>query len=330
VGEVRVTTEVHRGRLAARVDGREISERLLRRPLLPVGLGVVLFSTGPVMVAGSSVSGPVLSFWRLVIGAAVMGALTLGWTKVSGRRPDAIGWRWAARCGVAFGLHQLFFVVAIKTTSVVDVTLMQVLQPILVGALAAILFGERPGIRFRLWSLVAIIGAAVVVLGGAAGPEGDPAGIALAVVNVAFFALYFVWSKQARDHIDTVPFLFGVVATAAVVVAATLAVGSQPVTAISSRDLLVAAYIAIVPGAVGHFVTIWPLPRVPANVPAVMQLAMPFLAGGLAWLVLGQPITALHVVGGLVTIVGVAGSLLSPGGKDVVEGGPDPTIVPGD
>jgi drug/metabolite transporter (DMT)-like permease len=302
----------------------------LRRPLLPVGLGVVLFSTGPVMIAGSSVPGPVLSFWRLIIGAAVMGSLTLWWVRASGRRPDKVGWSWAARCGVAFGFHQLFLVVAIKATSVVDVMLMQVLQPILVGFLAAILFGERPGMRFRLWSLVAIVGAAAVVLGSATGPDGDPVGIGLAIANVACYAVYFVWSKQARDHIDTVPFLFGVVVAAGVVVSALVIAGGEPVAAIGAGDLLIAAYIAIVPGAVGHFVTTWPLQRVPANVPPVMQLAMPFLAGGLAWLFLGQQVSTLHVVGGLVTIAGVAGSLLSPGGRSVVEGSPDPTIVPGD
>lgn len=318
------------GTLAERVGARGLRERLLRRPLVPVGLGVVLFSTGPVMIAGSSVPGPVLSFWRLVIGAVVMGSLTLWWTRVSGRRPDAVGWSWAGRCGVAFGLHQLFLVVAIKSTSVVDVTLMQVLQPIFVGVLAAILFGEHPGVRFRLWSLVAIAGAAVVVAGSATGPSGDPVGIALAMANVAFYAVYFVWSKQARDHIDTLPFLFGVVVAAGVVVSTLVLAAGEPVTAISGHDLLIAAYIAVVPGAVGHFVTTWPLQRVPANVPPVMQLAMPFLAGGLAWLVLGQRITALHVLGGLVTIAGVAGSLLSPGGKGVVQGTPDPTIVPGD
>ena len=316
--------------VAERVGGGGMSERLLRRPLLPVGFGVVLFSTGPVMIAGSSVSGPVLSFWRLVIGAAAMGSLTWWWVRLTGRRPGRFGWSRAARCGVAFGVHQLFLFVAIKTTSVVDVTLMQVLLPILVGVLAAVLFGERPGIRFRLWSAVAIVGAAVVVLGGATGPDGDPLGISLAVGNVAFYAVYFVWSKQARDHIDTVPFPFGVVVAAAVVVSASVLVAGEPVAAISKHDLLVAAYVAVVPGAVGHFVTTWPLHRVPANVPPVMQLAMPFLAGGLAWLLLGQRITILHLVGGLLTITGVAGSLLSPAGRAVVEESPDPTIVPGD
>lgn len=300
------------------------------RPLLLVGLGVLLFSTGPVMVAVSDTSGPVLSFWRLWIGAALMGALTLWHIRSSGRRPERVGWTWAARCGLAFGIHQLFFMIAIKTTSVVDVTLMQVLQPIFVGVLAVVLFGERPGTGFRLWSLVAIAGAAVVVLAGASGPEGDPVGMVLAILNVAFFGVYFVWSKQARPHIDTVPFLFGVVAAAGVLVGAFVLVAGEPVGSVSRTDLLVAGYIAVVPGALGHFVTTWPLQRVPANVPPVMQLAMPFLAGGLAWLLLGQRISWLHVVGGALTITGVVGSLSSNAGRRLMAPGPDPAYVPGD
>jgi drug/metabolite transporter (DMT)-like permease len=220
--------------------------------------------------------------------------------------------------------------VAIKATSVVDVTLMQVLQPIFVGVLAAARFGERPGAAFRLWSLVAISGAAVVVLAGASGPEGDPGGGALAAANVAFFAVYFVWSKQARNHIDTVPFLFGVVVAAGVVVSAFGLATAQPIGGITRPDLVRAAYIAAVPGGLGHFVTTWPLRRVAANVPPVMQLAMPFLAGTLAWLVLGQEVTLLHVGGGAITIAGVLGSLLSPSGRRLVAPGPDPTLVPGD
>lgn len=303
---------------------------LQARPLLLVGFGVLLFSAGPVMVAGSSTTGPVLSFWRLWIGALLLGTLTLVQIRSSGRRPDRVGWTWACRAGVAFGIHQLFFMIAIKRTSVVDVTLMQVLQPLFVGALAAVLFGERPGRRFRLWSLLAIAGAAVVVLAGASGPEGEPVGVALAIANVAFFAVYFVWSKRARDHIDTVPFLFGVVTSAGVVVSVFVLVAGEPVTGITGGDLLIAATIAAVPGALGHFVTTWPLQRVPANIPPVMQLAMPFLAGGLAWLLLDQRITLLHAVGGLVTIAGVVGALLTPSGTQLAAAGPDPLLVPGD
>ena len=299
-------------------------------PLLLIGIGVLLFSTGPVAVASSSTTGAVLSFWRLWIGTVVMGAAALVQIRTSGRSPTRAGWLLAARCGVVFGIHQLFFMIAIKATSVVDVTLMQVLQPVFVGALAVLAFGERPGVGFRLWSLVAIAGAAVVALAGASGPEGDPLGVGLAALNVFFYAVYFVWSKQARDHIDTVPFLFGVVVAAGVVVTGYVLVTGEPVLGIGRDDLLRAAFIASVPGALGHFVTTWPLARVSANVPPVMQLAMPFLAGGLAWVLLDQRITWLHVLGGAITIAGVLGSLLSPSGRRLVAPGPDATFVPGD
>ena len=307
-----------------------MKDAVASHPLLLIGSGVLLFSTGPVAVAGSDTTGPVLSFWRLWIGAVLMGGLSVLTVRASGRHPTTVGWSWAARCGVAFGIHQLFFMIALKATSVVDVTLMQVLQPVFVGLLAVLLFGERPGLGFRLWSLVAIAGAGVVVLAGASGPSGDPVGVLLAVLNVAFFAIYFVWSKQARDHIDTVPFLFGVVVAAGVVVSLFVVVAGEPVGGIGWDDLLRAAFIASVPGALGHFVTTWPLARVSANVPPVMQLAMPFLAGALAWLLLDQGISWLHVVGGGITIAGVLGSLLSPSGRRLVAPGPDPTFVPGD
>ncbi|HUF31866.1 MAG TPA: DMT family transporter [Acidimicrobiales bacterium] len=295
--------------------GARLAAAGARRPVALVWLGVLLYSTGPVMVGASSVSGPVLSFWRLWIGVVVMGAATLVHVRVSGRVPDRTGWSWAARAGVAFGLHQLAFMSAIKATSVVDVTLMQVLAPMFVAVLAIPLFGERPGVTFRLWSLVAVLGAATVVLAGASGPEGAPLGMALAVLNVGFFAVYFVWSKRARDHIDVVPFLLGVVVAAGLTVTAYVVVAGEAPGSATGRDLALAAAIALVPGALGHFVSTWPLRWLGANVPPVIQLTMPFLAGGLAWLVLGQVITPLHLLGGLVTVAGVAGAVLSPSGR---------------
>jgi drug/metabolite transporter (DMT)-like permease len=285
------------------------------RPLLMIAIGVLLFSSGPVLVAASSVSGSVLSFWRLWIGAAVLGLLTVWRGRSGGAGWSGSGWRWTAAAGTAFGIHQLFFMIAIKETSVVDVTLMQTLQPILVGVLALVIFGERPGATFRLWSMVAVVGAAVVVLAGTSGPQGDPVGMALAIANVVFYALYFVSSKQAMVHIAAVPFLFGVAVVAALPVSLFVAVTGERPLAIGATDLVIAALIALVPGGLGLFVSTHPLSRVPANIPPVMQLGMPFIAGAFAWLLLGQGISALHLLGGLITIIGVVGSLVSPSGR---------------
>ncbi len=285
------------------------------RPVLLVVLGMLLFSIGPVLVGASSGSGAVLSFYRLWIGAGILGAALLWRRRSGGVRASRLGWRWAALTGVVFGSHQLLFMLAIKATSVVDVTLMQVVAPVLVGILARILFGERPGAAFRLWSGLAIVGAGVVVVAGTAGPQGDPAGMALAFGNVVLAAFYVVWSKRAMSHIGALPFLFGVGVVAALTVSAYVLLAGEPVAAVGGRDVVLAAAIALLPGTLGHFLSTYPLSRIPANIPPVVQLAMPFISGALAWLVLDERITALHALGGALSVVGVMGALSSPGGR---------------
>lgn len=297
--------------------GRRIQLAAERQPVALVGAGVFLFALGPVLVAGAQASGPVLSFWRLWFGVALLGVAFAVYVRATGRRPSRRGWWVAAAGGLAFGGHQLFFMSALRRTSVVDVTLMQVLAPLIVAVLAAHVFGERPGIRFRAWSAVAMAGAAIVALGGSSGPHGDSVGMVFAALNVVCFAVYFVWSKEARAHIDVVPFLFGVVVVAAGVVSLFLVATGEAASSASGGDLLTAAAIAVLPGALGHFVSTWPLRWVPANVPPLLQLGIPFVAGLLAWALLGQEIRAAHLVGGALTIVGAAGAILSPAGREM-------------
>jgi drug/metabolite transporter (DMT)-like permease len=290
-----------------------------RHPLVLVGAGALLFSTGPVLVAGANVPGPVLGFWRLWIGSGVLTLLCLGYGRMSGRWPDRRGLRWAVVCGIVFAGHQLMLLVAVKRTSVVDVTLMQVLGPVVVAVFAARLFGERPGLGFRAWSALAIVGAVIVALGGAAGPEGDPLGMLLAGGNVVGYAVYFVWSKQARDHIDVVPFLWGTTVTAAVIMSGYVAMtGLHPGDA-SGGAIGAAAAMAVGPGIAGHFLTTWPLRWVDANIPPLLQLGTPFVAGFLAWVFVGQGVAAAQVLGGAITMAGVAGALRSPSGQHLAE-----------
>jgi drug/metabolite transporter (DMT)-like permease len=271
-----------------------------------------------VLFASADSTPQVIAFWRLVFGVLVLGTAALVHVKITGRRPTRAGWVWALKCGVMFVANQLFFLTAVQQTSVADVTLMQVLQPLLVAALAVRMFGERPGAQFRVWSLVAVAGAAVVAVFGSTGHEGDPTGMACAVASIVLFAVYFVWSKQARDEIDVLPFLFGVSATSLVVVSASFLVTGGGPGEVTSHDVVLAIVIAIGPGAFGHFVSTWPLRWVPANVPPLLQLAIPFLASALAWVVLHQQIRIGHVIGGAITILGVAGAIRSPAGRKMV------------
>jgi drug/metabolite transporter (DMT)-like permease len=293
--------------------GARLLAAVRARPVVAVWFGTVMFSTGPVMVAAATVPGAVFSFWRLWIGSVVMVLLALVRHRRTGVELTREGVRWMVLAGAAFGLHQLLFMIALRTTSVVDVTLMNTLAPVVVAVLAVPMFGERPGLAFRLWSAVAIAGGLVVALAGSSGPQGQPLGMALAAGNVVFYSLYFVWSKQARNHIETITFLAGTTVVAAIVVSAYVALTRAPVGEIGGHDLLLAAGVAVLPGFVGHFSVTWSLKWVPANIPPVILLLIPVMSGLMAWLLLGQTTTLAKVVGGLLTLLGVAGAVRSAG-----------------
>lgn len=294
--------------------GHRVIDAVRARPVVAVWFGTVVFSTGPVMIAAASVPGAVFSFWRLWIGSILMVALAAAQHRRTGAAVTREGARWIVLAGAAFGLHQLLFMIALRATSVVDVTLMNTLAPVVVAVLAVPLFGERPGVPFRLWSLVAIAGGLIVAVVGSSGPQGQPVGMVLAAGNVVFYSLYFVWSKQARNHIETVTFLAGTTVVAAVVVTCYVVLTGAPIGEIEAHDLALCAGVALLPGFVGHFSVTWSLKWVPANIPPVIMLLIPVSAGLLAWVLLGQTTTLAKVGGGLLTLVGVAGAVHAAGG----------------
>src|SRR5262249_10914885 len=123
-----------------------------RSPITAVWVGVLAFAFGPILVAAADAPGAVLTFLRLSIRTALLA--TLAWLQLrrTKRRAGWNGWRWTIIAGVAFAVHQVCFMSALQQTSVVDVTLMNTLAPLVVAVLAVPLFGERPGVKFRLWS----------------------------------------------------------------------------------------------------------------------------------------------------------------------------------
>lgn len=286
-----------------------------RYPLALIAVGVTLYSAGPVMLQASSLSGPVFSFWRLWIGVVVLGVAALVQHGFGVAWPTRDQWRWAAMAGAAFGVHQLLFFTAIRMTTVVDVALMNALAPIVTAIGAYWMFGERPGPRFWSWAAVAMGGAGLLAVAASTAPSGDAAGMAMAIANVAFFAAFFLVSKKGRDHLAVVPFLFGTMLVAALVVTAFAAATAAPVGAVTTTDLLLAGGVAVGPGAVGHLVMTWPLQYVPANIPPVMRLAQPVVSGVLAWWLLSEALSWRHLVAGVLVTVGAAGTIVGRDGR---------------
>lgn len=286
-----------------------------RAPLALVAAGVALYSTGPVMLQASSLSGAAFSFWRLWIGVVGLAVVVAVQRSLGVRWPTWRAWAITVWAGVAFGMHQLLFFTAVRVTTVVDVSLMNALAPVVTAVGARWMFAERPGPRFWVWATVAIAGAALLAVAASRAPSGDAVGMTMALSNVVFFAIFFLLSKAGRDRLPVMTFLLGTVFVAAVMVSGFVAVTGVDPTHARRSDLALAAAVALGPGLVGHFIMTWPLRYVPANIPPVMRLAQPFIAGALAWWLLAEPLSWRHLFAGALVVVGAAGTVLSGDGR---------------
>ena len=332
-----------------------------RRPLYAAIASIVGYSIGPVLVQVSDASAPVFTFWRgwLTMLVTATGAATLrrfnsrrrGRTPVrvptrsgaTGRHPVgsnrtglfplSIRWRewWApVVAGVLNGASTLAFIQAVKLTSVAGTTLILLMNPVLIALWAIPLFGERPGIRFRLWTMVALIGAAVVIMGASSGPGGDPLGVALAVVSVVLLSTQMVVTKVGRRTLNTVPLHIVTTVSGATFVTIFGLLTGHNFTDMTRTDVLCVLGVVALPATTSSLLMTWALRWLPANVPALIHLPIPFFAGGLAWVVLDEAMTLNHLIGGAVTLAGVAAALLSSSGRMLLAAGsvPGPPAKP--
>ena len=287
----------------------------LNLPLTAIAVGVVIMSTGLIAIQSSDLTGVQFSFWRLWAAAVGIGGVVAVRAIWFGIRPSRSSLVRAVWPGLFLGISQPVMFTAVKLTSVTDVVLLTSLMPLLVSLVAVPILGERPGARFRLWAVMAIIGAGIVVYGGSTGLEGNPAGMAMAGASLVGWAFYMVFLKIARMHLDAVVLLWSVFAIGAVTVTVYVASTGWDVGPVTIRDWLLIAYDTAVSGGVGLFLLTWSFRWLPANIPPLVLRAEPVLASSLAWWLLSEPITLMHFVGGGVALTGVIGAILSPSGQ---------------
>src|SRR4051812_32197871 len=158
---------------------------------------IVGWGIGPVFVKYIHMPGLALSFHRLWIGMFVGIAILLA----RGQRLSLAKLWIALPGGIAFGLDIAFFFVAVKHTTVADATVIGALQPVLVFVVVGRLFGERVTVGDLLWTAIAILGIAIVVLGPGDTAHRGLSGDLLAVGALLAWTWYFIASKRAREKL---------------------------------------------------------------------------------------------------------------------------------
>ena len=250
--------------------------------------GVVLFSLGPALIAGSESSGLTVGFWRIWLSVAAIGAM------ITAR--GEMEWkclRLTPGAGLSFGVATSFFYSAVQITSVANATLIAVLQPIPLLLAGRILFGENATRRDVLLVVSAVAGSIVAIVAASSADTGNLGGDLLALAALLFAAGYFVQAKKARQQLGTLPFMFGMWVWAGVALTPILLVSGDSLMPVVGTDWWLIIGIAVLPGT-GHALTNFAHGKLPVSIIGALQLITPIGGSLMALWFLDQTVTLLQ------------------------------------
>lgn len=222
-------------------------------------------------------------------------------------RPPRAAVGWVVGFGICMVAVNFAYYVAIDRVPVGVAISIQYTAPVLILAGGAILARTSP--RGMLWiaGLLTLAGA-VLVSGALTGTAGlDPIGVAAAVASALTFAGYLLGASAAGARgAHPVTTLVNGFVVATLVWAVVLPLWTWPVHLLADPEIAwrVAA-VGILGTLIPFALTVWALRILSSALAGIVTTTEPVLAAGLAWLLLGQALTAVQLIGGGLVVAGV-------------------------
>ncbi|WP_344540504.1 EamA family transporter [Streptomyces levis] len=308
-----------------------------------MGLGLALLSA--VAFGGSGVAGkplieagldPLHVVWLRVAGAAlVMLPLAVRHRALLRRRPGLLaGFGLLAVAGV-----QACYFAALSRIPVGVALLIEYLAPALV--LGWVRFVQRrPVTRAAAVGVVLAVGGLACVVEVWSGLRFDALGLLLALGAACCQVGYFVLSDQGSDAGDEAPDPLGVIAYGLLVGAAVLTVVARPwtmdwsvLTGTARMDgtpvsaLVLLGWIVLVATVVAYVTGVISVRRLSPQVAGVVACLEAVIATVLAWVLLGEHLSAPQLAGGVIVLVGAfiaqSSTPAKSSGQPVASGGPE-------
>ena len=280
---------------------------------LGVFAGIVAVSAwglAGVVAKDIDMGGVAIGTYRFAIYGIIVGALmSLRGSPITGRVMRESMWG-----GIALAADVALFFSAIKLTSIANATVISAMQPVGVGLIAWRVFGERIRRRDIIFGLVALAGVVVAVLASADGADNSLDGDLLAVAAVVAWALYFVFSKQAKGKLTSNEYTVGAAIWVGVInVPIALAFG-QSLAWPSSHSWIRLLALAFGAGVLGHSMMNWSIQQIPLWLGSTLTLFIPVVSAAAAWYFLDEPLTAVQISAMAVVLLALAGVITGQAG----------------
>jgi drug/metabolite transporter (DMT)-like permease len=281
-------------------------------PALGIGVGIIAISFGSIFVRyaqGAGAPSLTIAALRLTIAALIL--LPFAWwrcrteLKTLSSRDLLIG----MLSGLFLGVHFATWITSLQYTSVASSVVLVTLSPLFI-ALASALFLREKLARLALGGvLIAVVGGIVISLGDtgqvSAGAN-PPLGNLLAVLGAVSIAPHFLIGRRLRQKLSLLAYISLVYGAAAIVLLLAVGLTRSELVGFDPQAYVWMALLALIPQLIGHTSFNWSLGHLPATYATIPALGEPIGSTLLAILLLGEVLTPLKIVGGLLVLAGIA------------------------
>jgi len=270
----------------------------VRPALVALFFGATCIALSPIFVRLSE-AGPIpTAFWRVALALPVL--WLFAFQPLKGPKLLFVA------AGVAFAGDLAFWHKAIQFTSVANSTLLANLASLFVTLAAWLLWRERPKPLFLVALALALGGVALLVHTSLSFSSTALLGDALGVVTAMFYAWYILAVKGLRDRGAATLQVMAVTSTLTALILFPVALASgEPMLPSSAYGWWILIGLALVTHAAGQGLIAYALAHLPATFSSVGLLLQPVVAAFFAWILLGEPLVALQIAGGLVVLAAI-------------------------
>jgi len=267
-------------------------------------LAIVFISFGAILVKLISAPALVIAAYRLTLATLLLAPFA--WRE-SGRLKGFSKHDLALSLlsGLFLALHFIFWISSLKYTSVASSVVLVSTNPIFVGLGTRFILRERLG-PLLLWGIaISILGGLLIGYNDLQFSREEFLGDLLALAGALWASAYFLVGRHVRQRVGLFNYIFTVYGLAAAALLIGVLVAHQPLLGYPQQAYLFLFFLALGPQLLGHSSLNWALRYTSAATVAVATLGEPVGSTVLAYLILGEGLTPLKLLGGLLILAGI-------------------------
>jgi drug/metabolite transporter (DMT)-like permease len=170
------------------------------------------------------------------------------------------------------------------------------MSPAIVAFLSYLIFGERLSLKKIMGLCLATLGSSVLFWHDFTS-LGNWKGAAFALLGALMFAVYLLSGRKIRQERSTLEYIYPTYAIAAAVLFLLTLIADVPLIGFSGKTYLFLLLLWLIPQCLGHTSCNWALKYLSATVVSTLVLTEPILATLLAWLILGEGVGPIVLLG---------------------------------